>query len=141
MESTAPKSKSILVVDDDKMICDLYQTSLLRQGFRVVALPSGDKALEAIRAGHHFDLVVLDLMMPGRGGYDVLKELQQSGHENIPIFVVTARALDPSTFRMISLESNVQGILQKPVDMKSFHKKIHEVLGTTPPKFFDEWHG
>ena len=106
-----------------------------------MALPSGDKALEAIRAGHHFDLVVLDLMMPGRGGYDVLKELQQSGHENIPIFVVTARALDPSTFRMISLESNVQGILQKPVDMKSFHKKIHEVLGTTPPKFFDEWHG
>ena len=141
MEPAEPKSKVILIVDDDDMICDLYKTSLARQGFRVVTAPSGEKALETLKAGRHFDLILLDLMMPGRGGYDVLKELQQPGFQDIPIFVVTARSLDKSTSQMISLESNVRGILQKPGDMKSFHKKIHEVLGTTPPKIFDSWQG
>ena len=140
MESTEPKSKNILIVDDDKMICDLFQASLLRQGFNVVAAESGNKALEALKEGHHFDLILLDLMMPGKGGYVVLKDLQQIGFQDIPILVVTARALDSSTFQMISLESNVRGVLQKPVNMKEFNKKIHEILGTTPKKSFDDWH-
>ena len=95
-----PQDKNILVVDDDMMICELYHASLTKQGFRVVTASSGDKALGLLNSTLHFDLVTLDLMMPGRGGYDVLKMLQHLGLE-IPIFVVTARALDSSTFQMI----------------------------------------
>lgn len=140
MEPTDPKSKTILVVDDDASVCDLYQMNLSRQGFLSAAFYSGDEALKAIKGGRHFDLILLDLMMPGRGGFDVLKDLQQAD-PNIPIFVVTARAMDPSTFQMISMESNVKGVLQKPLNMKEFNKQVHEVLGTTPPLKFDNWQG
>ena len=140
LASKAPGiNKIILIVDDDKTILDLYQASLARQGFKIATAESGDKAIALFKAGHEFDLVVTDLMMPGKGGFELLKEMQEAGFYATPVIVVTARALDQSTFQTINLESNVKGVLQKPINMKEFHKKIHQLLGTTPPKTFNEW--
>ena len=140
MEPSDPKSKTVLVVDDDASVCELYQMNLSRQGFRSATFYSGDEALKAIKGGRHFDFILLDLMMPGQGGFDVLKNLQQADPDT-PIFVITARALDPSTFEMINFEPNVKGIFQKPLNMKELNKKLHEILGTTPPLKFDNWQG
>ncbi|OGR89756.1 MAG: hypothetical protein A3A86_04550 [Elusimicrobia bacterium RIFCSPLOWO2_01_FULL_60_11] len=140
MDPTDPKSKTILVVDDDASVCELYQMGLSRQGFKTASVRAGDEALKAIKGGKQFDLILLDLMMPGRGGFDVLKDLQAAAPD-IPIYVVTARAMDTSTFQMISMESNVKGVLTKPLNMKEFNAKVHETLGTIPAKAFDGWQG
>src|SRR3989338_6113563 len=87
-----PRTKTILVVDDDVTILDLFELSLVRQGFNAMRLPSGEKAIQiATRKGSMVDLIILDLMLPGKDGSEVLKELQNRGASSIPIFVVTAK--------------------------------------------------
>ena len=127
-----PASKSILVIDDDKPTCLLFKTLLTGEGFQVETAYSGESALSLLKSDSYekFDLIMLDLMMPGYGGYDVLKELQQGGYQNAPIFIVTARALDAGMVEMIRSESNVREFIAKPIDIKKFKTSVHEALGT-----------
>ncbi|OGR87534.1 MAG: hypothetical protein A3A86_07710 [Elusimicrobia bacterium RIFCSPLOWO2_01_FULL_60_11] len=128
-----PRTKTILVVDDDVTILDLFELSLVRQGFNAMRLPSGEKAIQiATRKGSMVDLIILDLMLPGKDGSEVLKELQNRGASSIPIFVVTAKAVTPEDIRKIKAEPNVKAFFQKPVDVKDLSAKVHEVLGTAP---------
>ena len=129
-----PQSKTILIVDDDRIICDVLELTLGKQGFKTITAYNGQRALEVLQARtRKIHLVVLDLMMPGRDGYEVLKELQGRGFQNVPIFVVTARTLDKSTIELIGMESNVEGFFTKPIDFLDFNRKAHSVLGTLPP--------
>lgn len=134
MKSQRPDSRTILVVDDDRSICTLFETLLAQEGFQVVVESDGEAALNLLKsdAYHQYDLVILDLMMPNYGGYEVLRELQQEGYQNVPIFIVTARALDPGTIEMIRSESNVVEFLRKPLEPSEFRSKVHEHLGTVP---------
>lgn len=70
-----PRVKTILVVDDERHIVDLVRLYLERDGFAVVSAGNGDEALAAA-ARHDPDLVILDLMLPGRDGFDVCRELR-----------------------------------------------------------------
>ena len=137
--SESAEHKRILVVDDEEDVQILVSRILRDAGYTVDRASDGKEAIEQLDSVPP-DLIVLDLMMPGRGGFDVLKDLQ-AADPDIPIFVVTARALDPSTFQMISMESNVKGVHQKPLDMKVFNAKLHDVLGTVPPQKFENWQG
>lgn len=134
VEETDPESKTILVVDDDETVCGFFEMFLSREGFKVAVVMSGKAALDKLKARIYqkIDLVILDLMMPAPGGYEVLKELQQSDYQDVPIFIVTARALDDGAVSMLRLESNVREFWRKPVDSQRFKQKIHETLGTTP---------
>lgn len=136
MESAGASQKNILVVDDEITICEFFETILSSRGFKVCAVQSGDKALSMLKEDlmSKTDLIVLDLMMPDRGGYDVLKILQGPGFQKAPIIIITARALDQITMTNISLEPNVKGFFQKPVDAMEFLKKVNEVLGTEKEK-------
>ena len=131
--STEPKSKRILVIDDDKSICFFFRNLLALDGFQVAACLSGLQAMDKLKSGPLPDLIVLDLMMPKYGGYEVLKELQQDLYQAIPVVIVTARTLDRETVAMMMSESNVSDFFAKPVDSKKFKSRIHEILGTTPP--------
>ena len=133
MEEIIPESKTILIVDDEETVCDFFQAVFAREGFRVICVTNGKSAVDRLKSKtYRIDLLILDLMMPGYSGYDVLKELQHPDFKDIPIFINTARALDQGTIEMIKLESNVRGYWQKPVDIIDMVKKAHEVLGTTP---------
>ena len=131
-----PGGKTILVVDDDKSACAFFDTLLSRDGFEITIENSGEDALDLLRSDAYqkFDLLVLDLMMPGYGGYEVLKEMQQGDYQKIPIFIVTARALDPGAVEMIRNESNVHEFWRKPVDPIEFRRKIHVTLNTVPKR-------
>jgi len=135
VDDTRPQSKSILVVDDDETICAYFEVLLSKEGFNVFTLMSGKTALDRLkaRAFRKIDLVILDLMMPAPGGYEVLKELQNPDYQDVPIFIVTARALDPGSVSMLRLESNVKEFWKKPIDPAEFRKKLHDTLGTVPP--------
>ena len=129
-----PDSKTILVIDDDRPTCLYFKTLLEFDGLHVETAFGGEEALNLLKSEAHqqFDLVILDLMMPGYGGYEVLKELQQPGYQDVPIFIETAHVLDQATVDLINSESNVHGYWTKPIDTKEFKTKIHELLGTAP---------
>ena len=135
-------TKTIYIVDDEETVRDFFHAFLSKDGFKVVDFKSGTETLEHLKSkSSKVDLVILDLMMPGRGGYDVLKELQESQYKGVPIFIVTARHLDEQATSIFLSEPNVKGFWTKPVVAKTFRDKVHEILGTEPRKTFDDWQG
>ena len=130
-----PRSKTILVVDDDVSILDLFELALVREGFNAMRLPSGEKVVQIVtKKSSIVDLIILDLMLPGKDGVAILKELQKHGSSHIPIFIVTAKALTGPEVDKLRSEPNVKEFFQKPVDVKRLKEKVHEVLGTQPKK-------
>lgn len=142
MEAAKPSSKTVLIVDDDGTTRDLFEMILTRQGFKTKKAASGDEALAGLQSGRigKIDLILMDLMMPGSGGFDTLQKLQAVDAE-IPVIVVSAKAIDSETGEMIRSEPNVKGLMQKPVVAAEFAKKVHEVLGTASAHKFDGWQG
>ncbi len=85
-------SKKILVVDDEEDISELVRYNLATEGYDVICAGSGEEAVR-LAGSKQFDLVVLDLMLPGIGGINVAKKLrtdQKTRH--IPIIMLTARS-------------------------------------------------
>src|SRR5579859_3183279 len=85
-----PAEKLILIVDDEKDICDLIAANAAKEGFRTATANSADEALAKIEAAAP-DLIVLDLAMPGQSGYELMRSLQAGGSGSIPVVIVTAR--------------------------------------------------
>ena len=86
-----PKPR-VLLVDDDEDVRHMTRVALTFEGFEVVEAADGDAGVAAVRA-HGPDAVVLDVMMPGRDGLDVLRELRaEPAHEALPVVVLTAKA-------------------------------------------------
>ena len=89
----------ILIIDDDVELCELVGEYLTREGFEVEAAHNGDKGLERALSGEHA-LVVLDIMLPGMTGLDVLRRLR--GESRTPVLILTARGEDVD--RIVGLE-------------------------------------
>jgi len=118
--------KRVLVVDDDQSLRELLEMEL-QDDFDVVMAEDGDKALEAAK-GQNFDLILLDVMMPGKDGYHVAMELTNSQGANAPkILILTAR--DTVREKGIAIMSGAASMLQKPFTSDQLQKKIQEVLG------------
>lgn len=126
-----PSEKRVLVVDDDDDLRDLMKLILSQEGFQVECAVDGKEALDAVERSKP-DLIVLDLMLPRYGGYEVLRRLQEGEAARIPIFVVTGRYKDLNTANMIREESNVVEFLEKPVPQATLTAKAHKTLGTRP---------
>ena len=116
----------ILVVDDDREIRELLAKFLERQRFRVSTARDGKEARRAFQNGH-FQLVVLDLMMPGEGGMDVARWLR--AESNVPIIMLTAMAED--TDRIIGLELGADDYVTKPFNPRELLARIRAVLRRT----------
>ena len=119
---------SILAVDDDPDVLALLEVTLQRGGHEVALAANGDEALELLRA-RHLDLVLLDVMMPGRDGWAVLDEIKADETLNdVPVIMVTARG-EP----MDRLRGGVGGALYyvtKPFTPQALLDTVAEVLGS-----------
>ena len=83
----------VLVVDDEPDVLLLCRLNLQQRGHEMLEAPDGSRALELAR-DRHPDVIVLDLMLPGMSGYDVLEALQRvEGTSDIPVLVLTAKSL------------------------------------------------
>lgn len=82
----------VLVVDDEKEIRNLIERYLRREGMEVVSAASGREALDLLRQSR-YDIVVLDVMMPGMDGFSVLTEMREKGQE-VPVLFLTAKGSD-----------------------------------------------
>jgi len=131
-----PSSKTILIVDDDVDNQCIFKVLLSEEGFKVLTASSGNTALNMLKEGvcEKIDLVLLDLLMPGRGGYDVIKMLQEPGYQEVPIIVMTARTVKSEVVDRYENEPNVKGFFFKPVASSQLKLKVHELLGTVSPK-------
>jgi CheY-like chemotaxis protein len=127
----APAEKLILAVDDDDNIRSLLELIATSEGFRFASAVDGLSAAEVIEKEEP-DLIVADLMMPRRGGYEFVRELQASGHGSIPVFIITGSAMNASTTAMIRQERNVVEFISKPIRSGTFTGLLHKHLKTTP---------
>jgi len=116
----------ILVVDDDSEIRDLLARFLERNRFRVTTARDGREARRAWPLGH-YQLVVLDLMLPGEGGLEVARWLRQQG--DVPIVMLTA--MGEETDRIIGLELGADDYVPKPFNPRELLARIRAVLRRT----------
>lgn len=117
----------ILVVDDDKRLCELLRKYLAEQGFRVtVATDAGDARRKL--DGLAFDLLVLDIMMPGENGLDLAHALRRDNE--VPILFLTAMG-EPDD-RIAGLESGADDYLVKPFEPRELVLRIRTILRRLP---------
>ena len=125
MSSFVPST--VLIVEDDAAIREMYRQALSAAGHRIVAVADGLGALQHIE-GDRPDVVVLDLMLPRVGGQDVYKELRAHPEtSHIPIIIVTgsdARDLEPNAFRFF---------LRKPVSPEALSRIVEDALQWPQP--------
>ena len=82
------KNIKILIAEDDKDICDMYAITFMRKGFTVYTAPDGRSAIQKYR-NKKPDIVLLDIMMPGADGYQVLREIRKDITHYVPVIMLT----------------------------------------------------
>lgn len=118
--------KRILIVDDKAASRELLHTVLERQGYAVSEAANGKEALEKVRAEAP-DLVLLDLQMPIRNGYEVLDELRKdAAYATLPVIALTASAMQGD--REKALAAGFTGYLAKPVALSHLREEIRRLL-------------
>jgi len=120
----ADNSKRILMVDDDLRMRELLQRYLTEQGFDIKTV-SDAKEMDAALAGESFDLLVLDLMLPGEDGLGICRRLRANNVET-PIIMLTARGDEVD--RIIGLEMGADDYLPKPFNPRELLARINAVM-------------
>jgi DNA-binding response OmpR family regulator len=113
----------ILVADDDQSVLDAIAYSLERQHFDVDTVADGEAALRAARADH-YDLLILNVMMPRLFGTDVLRELDADG--DVPVVFVSAR--DSRADRILGLELGADDYITKPFGLAELVSRVRAIL-------------
>ena len=124
------KTTEILAVDDEPTVRRLYDVALKRAGFKVITASGGREALELLAVHPQIGLVLLDLVMPGMSGFEVLERIRNSGKTNLPVIVVTARSM--SAEEKQRLDGQVSAILHKAsLNPQQLLEQIRTQLGQT----------
>lgn len=118
----------LLIVDDDERIRGLLQKFLSRSGFWVTAARDADHARRLLE-GLEFDLIVLDVMMPGEDGISLTRSLRED--IATPILLLTARG--DTADRILGLEAGADDYLPKPFEPKELLLRINAILRRVPP--------
>ena len=115
----------ILVVDDDDKIRSLIKQYLIEKGFLISTAENAENAKKIIEI-FNFNLIILDVMMPGQSGYDLTRELKET--KNIPIILLTAKGEVEN--RIHGLEIGADDYLGKPFDPKELLLRVKNVIKT-----------
>jgi two-component system phosphate regulon response regulator OmpR len=124
----ADDAPHLLVVDDDRRIRDLLSRFLASEGYRVTTAETAADA-RAKLVGLSFDLLILDVMMPGESGFDFATALR--GTSNVPILMLTAR--DAAESRIKGLEIGADDYLAKPFEPRELALRIANILKRAQP--------
>ena len=118
---------SVLIIDDDRELCELVKELLEEEGFRVETANQSVKGLERALSGEH-SLVVLDVMMPKMNGFEVVRRLRAAPHKaaRTPVIMLTARGEDVD--RIVGLEIGADDYLAKPFNPRELIARINAIL-------------
>jgi len=114
---------NVLLVDDDESFREELGECL--EDYRVIEASAGREALDMIRKPHEIDIVLLDVMMPGRKGTDVLSEIKRLEPE-IPVIMLTGHS--SKDIAIDALRGNADDYIEKPVDVQLLLETIHRLL-------------
>jgi two-component system alkaline phosphatase synthesis response regulator PhoP len=122
--------KRILIVDDEQDILDLLRFNLENEGYEILAAADGLRALELAKTRP--DLIILDIMLPGKDGWEVMRELRQSpATQQIPVIFLTAKAGEID--EIVGLELGADDYVVKPISMRKLLARVKAVLRKTQP--------
>ena len=113
----------LLLVDDDRELCALLEDFLRLEGFEVSSIHDGAEAIELCK-NNPFDALVLDIMLPGLQGLEVLRKLRE--FTAVPVLMLTARGAD--TDRILGLELGADDYLPKPANPRELSARLRAVL-------------
>ncbi len=131
IRATQPEpTRRVLVVDDEPTVREVVVRYLRTEGFEVAELADGHGVLEAV-ASFSPDLIVLDVMLPGRSGLDLLQELRRSS--TVPVVLLTARS--DETDRILGLELGADDYVVKPFSSRELVARARSVLRRTENAF------
>jgi two-component system response regulator CpxR len=119
----ATQPSNILIVDDDQELGEMLKDFLAPDHLNITACLSGEDGLETLNTGN-FELLILDIMLPGMSGLDVLKKLRQ--RSDLPVIMLTARGDDID--RIIGLEFGADDYLAKPFNPRELAARIKAIL-------------
>lgn len=114
---------SILVVDDEKAVCDLLKMYLEKEGFEVMVAHDGEEALKKVEHNHP-SLILLDLMLPKKDGWTVCREIRKIS--DVPIIMLTARGEEFD--RILGLELGADDYIAKPFSPREVVARVKAVL-------------
>jgi DNA-binding response OmpR family regulator len=119
----------VLLIDDDKRLHELLLTYLEQNGFSVTGAPDGKRGLSALDA-ETFDIVLLDVMMPGMDGLEVCRRIRQKSR--VPILMLTAKG--DETDRVVGLELGADDYIAKPFGPRELVARLRAVLRRVNPQ-------
>ena len=125
--------QQVLVIDDDIGLCELVAEYLEPEGYKVEAVHDGERGVERALTGKHA-LAVLDVMLPGINGFEVLRRIR--AQSRLPIVMLTARGDDVD--RIVGLEIGADDYLPKPFNPRELVARINAVLRRVRPDEQDE---
>src|SRR5271156_6162713 len=120
------RMERILVIDDDVELCGLVEEYLTAEGFSLKAVHDGERGLQAAQT-NEYALVVLDVMLPGINGFEVLRRIRSVS--KIPVLLLTARGEDVD--RIVGLEIGADDYLPKPFNPRELVARIRAILRRT----------
>ena len=138
LSRTANMTQRILVVEDEEALAFGIRDALMHAGYEVGVAHEGNSALEMLKQGS-FDLVVLDIMLPGRSGLEVLRELRNEKHD-LRVVVLTALADESDVVR--GFELGADDYMAKPFSPRELVARVHaqfrrKEMDTAPPPQLD----
>lgn len=113
----------ILIIDDDEELCELVSEYLTGEGFQTETVHDGESGLRRALS-NEYDLVTLDVMLPNKNGFDVLRELRRTS--KVPVLMLTARGED--TERIVGLETGADDYLAKPFNPRELVARLRAIL-------------
>ncbi len=122
------RDAKILIIDDDRELGEMLSEFLAPDHFELNACLSGEEGLQALQEGN-YELLILDIMLPGMSGIDVLKQLRQSS--DIPVIMLTARGDDVD--RILGLEFGADDYISKPFNPRELLARIKAILRRSGP--------
>jgi two-component system response regulator BaeR len=115
--------KTLLLVEDDLEIVELVALFLRNEGYNIIHVDDGNKVMDAVNKNHP-DLIVMDIMLPNKDGYQCTKEIRE--YYNVPIIMLTART--EQSDKLDGLEYGADDYLCKPFDIQELLLRIKAVL-------------
>ncbi len=116
---------NILIVDDESCNVQLLEQLLTDAGYKNVSSTQEPQSVSALHSGNHYDLILLDLLMPSMDGFQVMEELKINvGDDYLPIFVLTAQ---PDQ-KLRALSAGAKDFIAKPFDLSEVKMRIHNML-------------
>lgn len=125
------KMAKVLIVEDSPDNMKLFMTLLQLKGHAVVGLAGGEQLFDTLDAEQP-DLVLMDIQLPGKDGFELLKELRGSVHRELRVVALTAHAMSGDRDRAI--EAGFDGYITKPIDIHEFPAQVEAALTAAPPQ-------